>query len=484
MKSKTAGVVVPVILCGGIGSRLWPLSRENYPKQFLRLSNGPHSLLQETILRVRDFSHMAKPLIICNEKHYFMCLDQLNEIKHKDSTILLEPVRRNTAGAIAIAAHYVKAQYGEQAVMLIFPADHFIKEDGLFSTTIQRTIEVAEQHKMVTIGIQPSSPNTSYGYIKAGAAIDEHSFEVERFVEKPSQEKAVQYCQEGHYYWNSGMFSFTAQTYLAELKQYAHDIFVASTHAFALRQGSDAYIRLDEVSFAKCRNESIDYAVMEHSHNIAMVPFGGVWTDLGCWNALADIGEKDDNNNVLQGDVLAKDSKNCFIKTNSHVVATLGIQDQIIVSTDDAVLVADKKYTQDVKALLEQLKTMHPQAAATHKMVYRPWGYYYSLIKGQSFHVKHIVVNAQARLSLQMHQHRAEHWVIVSGIADVICGDQQFTLEANQSAYISCRTKHRLSNAQDTPLHVIEVQTGDYLGEDDIIRFEDMYHREIEDANS
>ncbi|MFN3234201.1 MAG: mannose-1-phosphate guanylyltransferase/mannose-6-phosphate isomerase [Gammaproteobacteria bacterium] len=469
--------LLPVILVGGSGTRLWPLSRSNYPKQFLRLF-GERSMFQETVLRTKNISNALKPLIICNEAHYFLCLEHLSEIGIDDAELIIEPVGRNTAPAIAIAAMYAKTKYQEDISLLVLPSDHLIKNIEAFSQAVTLAASSAERGKLVTFGAKPTSPETGYGYIEAGNALSEGIFDLKKFTEKPSREIAQQFIESGNYYWNAGIFLFQAKSYLQELKAYAKDIYDSVKNAFENSMDEDRIVRIDPKKFEACRSESIDYAVMEHTDKGAVVPIDVDWSDLGCWNAVHKTSEEDDNQNVLQGNVIAQETQNCFIHTEEPFVSTAGVKDLIIVATKDSVLVANKSHSQHVKDLVSEIKnTDNSQLAAFHTKVYRPWGHYESLIIGENFQAKHIVVKPGQKLSLQLHHHRAEHWVVVSGKAEVVCGEKVFELTANQSTYIPKETKHRLTNIGTEPLHIIEVQTGDYLGEDDIVRFEDVYGR-------
>lgn len=470
----------PVILAGGSGTRLWPLSRKNYPKQFLRLQ-GESSLLQQTMQRALLLPQQ-QTLIVSNEAHYFLCQEQLQAVS-AEMTYLLEPCARNTAPAIACAAHYIARIAGPDAVMFILPSDHWIDDDKAWQAAMLQGADfAASQQALVTFGIKPTGPKTGYGYIEASRTLAPQVFAVDSFREKPDVKTAEAFIASGHYFWNSGMFVCRAGTYLDELKQHAPDIYTHSEQAVARAQDQHNYVRLDAEAFALCREDSIDYAVMEKTDKAALIPMDMPWSDLGCWTAVAEANELDANGNALHGKVIARDSHNCLVTSEHTLVTTLGIQDQIIVVTSDAVLVADKRYSQQVKEIVNALGQEHSQLANDHQRVARPWGYYEILAEGPTFKVKRLMVKPGARLSLQLHQHRAEHWVVVSGEADVVNDTQELKLMSNQSTYIPQNTRHRLSNSGTEPLYVIEVQSGSYLGEDDIKRFDDIYLRQVEVA--
>ena len=467
----------PVILAGGSGTRLWPLSRKNFPKQFLRLQ-GESSLLQQTMQRAITLPQ-ARTLIVSNEAHYFLCQEQLQAFA-PHITYLLEPCARNTAPAIASAAHYIETLAGRDAVMLILPSDHWIADDDAWIAAMLRGAQFAStEQALVTFGIKPASPKTGYGYIEAGSQLADNVLSVTSFREKPDLETAEAFTVSGHHYWNSGMFACRVGTYLDELKKYAPDIHAHSEQAVTNAYRHQDYLRLDAEEFALCRDDSIDYAVMEKTDKAAVIPIDIQWSDLGCWTSVAEAHQLDANGNALHGKVIVKDSKNCLISSEATLVTTLGIQDQIIVVTADAVLVADKRYSQQVKEIVNSLGKDHALLAQEHQRAARPWGYYEVLAEGPTFKVKRLMVKPGAKLSLQMHQHRAEHWVVVGGVADVVNDQQVMRLTVNQSTYIPEKTRHRLSNAGTEPLYVIEVQSGSYLGEDDITRFDDIYQRQV-----
>jgi mannose-1-phosphate guanylyltransferase/mannose-6-phosphate isomerase len=463
----------PVVLAGGSGTRLWPLSRKNYPKQFLRLQ-GETSLLQQTMQRAMSLPQ-AKTLIVSNEAHYFLCQEQLQAF---DVSYLLEPCARNTALAIACAAQHLVNLAGRDAVMLILPSDHWIADEAAWRQAMLLGAEfAAAEEALVTFGIQPTAAKTGYGYIEAGDPWRAEVLTVQRFREKPDLKTAEAFVASGHYYWNSGMFVCRAGVYLDELKRHAADIYDSSEQAFAKAVPGPDYLRLDAETYRDCRDESIDYAVMEHTDKAAVIPVKMQWSDLGCWTAVAEANALDADGNVLHGKVIAKDSQNCFISSDETLVTTLGLRDQIIVATGDAVLVADKRYSQQVKDIVNNLGKEYGRLADEHARVSRPWGYYEVLAEGATFKVKRLMVKPGAKLSLQMHQHRAEHWVVVGGEAEIINDERHIRLNVNQSTYIPEKTRHRLANPGTEPLYVIEVQSGSYLGEDDIVRFDDVYHR-------
>lgn len=465
----------PVILAGGAGTRLWPLSRKNFPKQFLCL-NGKSSLLQQTVERVQQL-HAPTSFVICNEAHYFLCQQQLTA----NILYLLEPCSRNTAPALAVCAHYLVAQAKSDAVMVILPADHWIDDNNAWALAISKAAQYALTHQaIVTFGIKPQAAQTGYGYIESGEETAEGFYAIKQFHEKPDSITAEHYLTNNAYYWNSGMFVCTAKTYIDELAKYRPDILKQSLNALKQAHQAHDFFRLDEVAFSQIASESIDYAIMEKTQQAVVMPVDFQWSDLGCWKAVADAQPLDENGNALQGQVIVKDSSDCLINSDHMLVTTLGIHHQIIVATKDAVLVADKQYSQQVKELVEALKqTTHHELTDEHQRVNRPWGFYEVLAQGETFKVKRLMVKAGAKLSLQSHQHRAEHWVVVSGVADIVNGDSAIQLQVNQSTYIPQKARHRLSNPGPEPLFVIEVQSGPYLGEDDITRFDDVYQRPI-----
>lgn len=468
--------IIPIILAGGSGTRLWPLSRKNFPKQFLCLQ-GDQSLLQQTMQRVQQLS-CERALVVSNDAHYFLCQEQLGSFKTPAITYLLEPCVKNTAPAIAAAAYFLKNQMSPDAVMLILPSDHWIADNQAWHETMLAGCEYAKNNDaIVTFGITPDSPKTAYGYIEA-ATENTPVRQVVRFREKPSLDEAAAFIEQGNYFWNSGMFACRVDVYLRELQQHAEDIAVITERAVHAAHQHNDFFRLDQDIFAECRSESIDYAIMEKTNKTVVIPTNIPWSDLGCWTAVAEARELDEQGNTILGNVIAKDSENCLISSTGTLITTIGIHNQIIVATSDAILVADKKYSQQVKELVNSLAADHPHLAEDHQRVTRPWGYYEILAEGPVFKVKRLMVKPGAKLSLQMHKHRAEHWVVVGGTAEVINGERVFPLNVNQSTYIPQQTKHRLSNPGSEDLYIIEVQSGYYLGEDDIQRFDDLYQRQ------
>ncbi|MGE6512557.1 mannose-1-phosphate guanylyltransferase/mannose-6-phosphate isomerase [Vreelandella aquamarina] len=478
-------MIFPIILSGGSGSRLWPVSREHYPKQFLNLHKDDRSLLQEAAERLKNVENTNAPMVVCNEEHRFLVAEQLHQIGFKSAQIVLEPCGRNTAPALALAA-LVAQQQNADAEMLVMPADHVIKDEQAFADAVIKGRKLAHNGKLVTFGITPNAPQTGYGYIKQGAAMAE-GYAVEAFVEKPDLNRAQQYLESGHYLWNSGIFLFKASDYLAALAQFAPDILDACQRAYEARSEDLDFIRVDQAAFAECRSESIDYAVMEHTQQAAVVPMDPGWSDIGAWDALHALKSSADkqNGNALHGDVMLHDTHNSLIHSESRLVAAVGVNNLVIVETDDAVLVADRHQAQDTKLIVNALKAAGRKESQSHQRVYRPWGNYRAMVLTDSFQVKEIVVNPGAKLSLQMHHHRAEHWVVVQGTAKVTQGEghgdlsqlKSRLLSEDESTYIPLGTVHRLENPGVIPLHLIEVQTGSYLGEDDIVRYNDDYGR-------
>ena len=466
----------PVVLSGGSGTRLWPLSRQNQPKQFLALV-GDHSLYQETLLRAGRLPGAAPPVTVCADDHRFMVGEQLQAVGLGNGGILLEPAARNTASAIALAAWHLAAR-DPDALMLVLPADHLIEDESAFRDAVAHAMGLADAGWLVTFGIRPDYAETGYGYILRGAALGEAGFAVERFVEKPDRTTAEAYLAHGGYSWNSGMFLFRAARYLEELERLAPAIAAASREAYANARTDLDFIRIDADAFARGPSDSIDYAVMEKTDRAAVVPVSCGWSDIGSWSALWSVAQRDADDNRLDGDVIAVDSRGCLVRAaERRMVATLGVEDLVIVDTPDATLVARKDRVQDVKLLVDRMKADGRTEHLVHRKVYRPWGSYDSLAVGARFQVKRIVVNPGAALSLQRHAHRAEHWIVVHGRAEVTCGERVFELRENESTFIPQGSVHRLRNTTAEPVELIEVQSGGYLGEDDIERLEDVYGR-------
>ncbi|WP_342118544.1 mannose-1-phosphate guanylyltransferase/mannose-6-phosphate isomerase [Pseudoduganella sp. OTU4001] len=468
--------IYPVILSGGAGTRLWPLSRAALPKQLLPLVTDK-TMLQDTALRLAGREGMMAPLVVCGNEHRFLVAEQMREIGINPLGIVLEPVGRNTAPAVAAAAHYLKA-IDPQAVMLVLPADHVIKDVDAFYAAIQRAATQVEGGALATFGIVPTAPETGYGYIQSGEKLAvEGCFKVARFVEKPNRDTAQGFVDAGNFFWNSGMFLFRAESYLKELAQFQPEMAKASEESVTKGYRDLDFCRLDEAAFTACPSDSIDYAVMEHTKHAVVVPAAIGWNDVGSWSALAEVQQADANGNVTRGDVYTDNASNCLVRAEGRIVAAVGVQDLVIVETADAVLVAHKDQVQRVKQVVDHLKANGRTEHVHHTKVYRPWGCYEGIDMGDRFQVKRITVNPGGKLSLQMHHHRAEHWVVVSGTARVTCGDKVTLLTENESTYIPIGMSHRLENPGKLPLHLIEVQSGSYLGEDDIVRFEDVYQR-------
>ncbi|TOP91879.1 mannose-1-phosphate guanylyltransferase/mannose-6-phosphate isomerase [Vibrio parahaemolyticus] len=459
-------------MAGGTGSRLWPMSRALHPKQFLRLTSE-YSMLQETALRVGGVTQQNN-IVICNEDHRFLAAEQLREIDRLGN-IILEPVGKNTAPAIALAAFQL-SQTDPETLMLVLAADHVIQDRLAFEKSVLAAQLAAEKGKMVTFGIVPTHAETGYGYIRRGGKIDE-GFEVEQFVEKPSKELAVQYVDAGDYYWNSGMFMFKASRYLEELKLHRPDIYSVCEQAMKTKTGDLDFTRISEDIFNECPSDSIDYAVMEKTQDAVVIPLDAQWSDVGAWSALWDISEKDSAGNVLKGDVIAHNSTNSYFNAEQKMIAAVGVDNLVVIETKDAVLVANKDHVQDVKEIVEHLKSNGRTEHHIHREVYRPWGKYDSIDYGERDQVKRITVNPGEKLSIQMHHHRSEHWIVVAGTAKVTNGEETILVSEDQSTYIPLGTIHALENPGKIPLEMIEVQTGSYLGEDDIVRFEDRYGR-------
>jgi mannose-1-phosphate guanylyltransferase/mannose-6-phosphate isomerase len=468
-------MLVPVILSGGAGTRLWPLSRELYPKQLLPLA-GAHTMLQETVQRLHGLDAGA-PIVVCNDAHRFLVAEQLRTIGVAPAAVVLEPTGRNTAPAIALAAHAALAADAGDSLLLVLPADHVIRDGGVFHKAIEMAATAAVEGSLATFGVVPTAPEVGYGYIRRGR---QHggTYSIAEFVEKPDVVRAQQFLAAGEYYWNSGMFLFRARRYLEELEKFAPDIASVCRSAFASASRDLDFTRIDAGVFSACRSESIDYAVMEKTADAVVVPLDAGWSDVGSWAALHDASDRDVRGNVIRGDVVAEDTQGSYLYSESRLLATVGLRDCVVVETKDAVLVAPKDRVQDVKRLVARLKAEGRYEHSLHREVFRPWGSYDSIDNGERFQVKRLCVRPGGVLSLQMHHHRAEHWVVVSGTARITRGEETFLLEENQSTYIPIGVRHRIENPGRIPLHIIEVQSGGYLGEDDIVRFEDRYGRQ------
>jgi mannose-1-phosphate guanylyltransferase/mannose-6-phosphate isomerase len=470
-------MIHPVILSGGSGTRLWPMSRTLCPKQLLSLL-GHDSLLQQTVRRVADREGFASPLLVANEEHRFIIAEQLREIAAVPRALLLEPVGRNTAPAACIAA-LALTEAEPDPLMLVMPSDHTIGDLAAFTDAVERAAIAARAGALVSFGIAPQRAETGYGYIRRGGELDGAAgvFAVAEFVEKPGPEQAQAYVASGEHSWNSGIFLFPARVYLDEMERLRPDMVAACRKALATAQRDSDFVRLGRDAFAACDSDSIDYAVMEHTRRAAVVPVSMGWSDVGSWDALWEMGAKDEHGNSIEGNVVAEDTRNCYLRSEAGLVAAIGIEDLVVVATADAVMVAPRNRTQDVRKLVARLVKDRRDEADALPTVHRPWGTFTSLHNGHRVQVKHIMVKPGGKLSLQMHHHRAEHWVVVQGTAKIRRGDQEMMLSEDQSTYIPIGTAHRLENPGKIPLHLIEVQSGSYLGEDDIIRLEDSYGR-------
>lgn len=473
--------VKPVILSGGSGTRLWPLSRKQYPKQLLPLV-GEQTLLQNTITRLNELPGLSDSVtIICNDDHRFLVAEQLREINAKADALILEPVGRNTAPALTLAA-LANQDLGHDDVLLVMPADHVIQDTQAFQEALVKGAKLAEKNMLVTFGVVPTKAETGYGYIKQGNPVDDTGYVIDQFVEKPGIDKAQEYLDSGHFLWNSGMFMLKSSVWLEQMKEHAADILESCKLAYSQGAKDLDFYRVDNDSFAACRSDSIDYAVAEKmlsgsNAKAAIIRLDAGWSDVGAWAELWNIGEKDTNNNVVEGDVVSINSKNSMFISKQRLIAAVGVKDLIVVETADAILVANRDDVQDVKEAVEWIKSEGRNEHIAHRCVYRPWGHFDSIDAGHRYQVKRITVFPGEILSLQMHHHRAEHWIVVSGTAKVTRGDETFYVTENQSTYIPIGEKHRLENCGTIPLEMIEVQSGSYLGEDDIVRFEDVYGR-------
>jgi mannose-1-phosphate guanylyltransferase / mannose-6-phosphate isomerase len=470
-------MIIPVILSGGSGTRLWPLSRALYPKQLITLVSE-RTMLQETVLRVESIEDRGPVYCICNENHRFLVAEQLREIGTEPGAIVLEPFGRNTAPAAAVAAMMVAAKHPD-ALMLLMPADHVVPDVRAFVSAVNAGMDAARAGRLVTFGIVPDSAETGYGYIKAGDEPMDASgaFPVLEFVEKPDLQAASLYLASGDYYWNSGIFLFRPESYLGELEKMNSAILLSSREALLKAREDLDFIRLDAVAFESCPSDSIDYAVMEKTSKASLVRLDAGWSDVGAWSELWELQQRDEEGNVKKGDVVVHDVRNSYIQSTHRLVAAIGLEGHIVVETADAVLVASKSGVHHVRKLVEELQKKEREEVVTHRRVYRPWGFYETVDFAERFKVKRITVKPGASLSLQMHRHRAEHWIVVRGKAHVTLENRQIVLEEDQSAYIPVGVYHRLENREDIPLDLIEVQSGSYLGEDDIIRVEDRYGR-------
>jgi mannose-1-phosphate guanylyltransferase / mannose-6-phosphate isomerase len=466
----TSTTIYPVILSGGSGTRLWPLSREHYPKQLLDLV-GDATLLQQTVQRLDGMLNVAPPVFVCNEEHRFLIGEQVRQIKTTAGKIILEPAGRNTCPAVTLAALALKDATPD-AVMLVMPADHVVKDQAAFRQAVMTALPVALSGRLVTFGVVPTAPEIGYGYICKGAGNT-----VVKFVEKPDSATAKSYVQSGNYLWNSGMFLMSAAIWLAELRRLAPDILDSCIAALAAGRKDGDFYRVDSEAFMRCRSDSIDYAVIEKTDRAAVIPLNAGWSDVGAWSSIWEVSNQDAAGNVVRGDVILQNSRDTLVIAQQRLVAAVGLKDVIIIETSDAVLVADRQHSQDVKLVVERLKEKKRSEYRTHRRVYRPWGYYEAIDQGARFQVKRLCVTPGSALSLQMHHHRAEHWVVVKGTARVTRGEEVFLITENQSIYIPTGTKHRLENPGAIPLEIIEVQSGSYLGEDDIVRYEDRYNR-------
>jgi len=470
-------VLIPVILAGGSGERLWPLSRHHTAKPFIDLFGFTYTLFQETLLRVQGLSEQA-PIIVCNEVHRFLVAQQLQELSIKNASIMLEPVGRNTAPAITLAALEAKRRHQQdddseqECIMLVLPADHLIKDLDAFSEAIKQSIEVAKEGGLVTFGIEVTRPETGYGYIQSLDGVS-----VTAFIEKPDKDTAQRYYLSGEYLWNSGMFVFKPECYLIELALHQAQIHQSVSLAYQERKEDLDFIRIDEASFLACPSESIDYALMEKTERAKVVAYRGDWSDVGSWEALFEYAEKDERHNALMGDVMLESTSNSLVRAESRLVATVGVDNLVVIETADAVLVMDKQHSQGLKKIVQRIQASGREEHRFHKKVHRPWGSYEIMAMGERYKVKRIVVRPGGKLSVQMHYHRAEHWVVVSGSARVYKGNESFLLSENESTYIPLGETHSLENPGEIALELIEVQSGGYLGEDDIVRFHDRYGR-------
>ncbi len=472
--------IIPVILCGGSGTRLWPLSRESFPKQYLSIGKeNNNSLLQRTQSRIKSLKNIKDPLLICNEDHRFIVAEQMREINVKPNCILLEPFGKNTGPAIALAALKSIQSY-EDPILLVMSSDHEIENKEKFINVLNYGIDFAKQDRLLTFGVIPTSPEIGYGYIKAKKSLDPEILEgvsIDRFLEKPNLDLAEELIKDKRFTWNSGIFMFKAHKILEELKEYSPDIVKYCTQSIRESKNDLDFLRIDKNQFKKCPNISIDIAVMEKTNNGTVIPLNVGWSDIGSWKTVWEISDKDDNGNFTKGKILLHDTQNCYLRGEKRLIVAIGIKDLIVVETNDAILISEKNQTQKVKDTVQLLKKNNIPEGQTHRKMFRPWGYYLSVVEESRWQVKLIYVKPGEKLSLQMHHHRSEHWIIVNGTAKVELDNKVKVLSENQSIYIPLGSQHRLTNPGKIPLTLIEVQSGAYLGEDDIIRFDDIYGR-------
>lgn len=459
--------LVTVILAGGRGERLWPVSRESYPKQFCKLF-GEYSPLQKTALRAKSIKSDGL-LIVTNEDHYFLCKKQMDEIHLSDVHYLLEPTSRNTAPAMAMTALYVEKKFSPDTALLVMPADHYLEETDALKLLCQQAQAFIQSNHIILFGITPDAPKTGYGYIEKGEALSQHTFRVANFCEKPTESVARGYLDNGNYYWNSGMFLFAANTFLAELQKYAPDIYATCINSFKNSKTTDVFFHFDS-NFSDSRSISIDYAVMEKTEQAILMPLSTTWSDLGCWSSIAETEKADAHGNICRGKVIIEDSKNCLISAETRQVVVIGVENQVVVTTPDAVLVINKSHSQDVKKAVQHLKDNNQRVATRHKITHRPWGHYETISEGPGFHVRELTINPGGQLSLQKHQYRAEHWIVLAGTASVVKNELRFKLSINESTDIAPGDIHQLYNETDELLSIIEVQTGNYISETDIER--------------
>lgn len=472
-------MLISVILAGGSGTRLWPLSREAYPKQFIPVFHET-SLFQKTFERTRQFPALGPTLVVGNEQHRFLMAEQLRQLGDPKVQLILEPMLKGTAPAVALAAVQAIAHHDNDVLLLVLPADHHIQDEAAFAASVQRAVPAAQAGKLVAFGVKPTRPETGYGYIQSGDAFMADSFEIKQFVEKPNALTAERYVKQGDYWWNSGIYLFSAGAFLQALLLHAPQTYQGARNAIAHAKRDKDFVRPDQAAFDQCELDSIDYAIMEKTHQGVVVPLQSDWNDVGAWDALSTMGEMDAQGNQIQGRVIAEKTDRCLVHADKRLVVTVGVQDLIVVDTADALLVMSKEHAQDLKPIVSELKSQHCKEVIYHQRVSRPWGAFESIDGGDRFQVKRITVEVGQSLSLQRHHHRSEHWVVVKGTARVTRDEEIFLLTENQSAYIPIGSAHRLENAGKIPLEIIEIQSGAYLGEDDIERLADQYGRPVE----